>query len=88
MADPFELASALLMLYTAGVAFYVAKRASTVGLQYLILSLLLGFMVLFHGAHHFFAYLQLSGFEDAFDFCASICALALAIDYVYVSRKP
>lgn len=87
MPDPFELVSALLMLYTAGISFYVAKRAAVVGLQYLVLSLLLGFMVLFHGGHHLFAYLQLPDFENGFEFGASILALALAIDYVYVSRR-
>ena len=88
MSDLFELISALLMFYTAGISFYVAKRAAVVGLQYLLLSLLLGFMVLFHGAHHLFAYLQLSQFEDSFDFGASILALALAVEYTYVSRRP
>ena len=87
MADPFELASAIIMIYTAGIAFYVAKRAAGVGIEYLLLSLLLGFMVLFHGAHHLSAYLQLPDFEDAFDFGASILAVALALDYVYVSRR-
>ena len=88
MSDLFELVSALLMFYTAGIAFYVAKRAAVVRLQYLLLSLLLAFMVLFHGAHHLFAYLLLPEFENAFEFGASILALALAIDYVYVSRRP
>ena len=88
MADPFELVSALLMFYTAGISFYVVKRAAVVGWQYLLLSLLLAFMVLFHGAHHLFTYLQLSEFENSFEFGASILALALAIDYAYVSRRP
>jgi hypothetical protein len=88
LSDLFELASALLMLYTAGISFYVAKRAAVVGLQYLLLSLLLALMVLLHGGHHFFAYLQLSDFENSFEFGASIFALALAVDYAYVSRRP
>ncbi len=87
MADPFELASALLMFYTGLISFYVAKRASVVGLQYLLLSLLLGLMVFFHGAHHLFVYLHQSGFEEAFEFGASFLALALAIDYAYLSRR-
>jgi hypothetical protein len=88
LSDLFELASTLLMLYTAGISFYVAKRAAAVGLQYLLLSLLLALMALFHGAHHLFAYLQLSEFENSFEFGASILALALAINYSYVSRRP
>ena len=87
MSDLFELVSALLMFYTAGVSLYVVKRAAVVGWQYLLLSLLLAFMVLFHGAHHLFAYLQLLEFENSFEFGASILALALAIDYAYVSRR-
>ncbi len=87
LADLFELASFLLMLYTASIAFYIAKRATLVGLRYLCLSLLLSFMILFHGVHHLFAFLQYPAAEQVFEFGASILALALALTYSYVWRR-
>ncbi|MGA3404668.1 MAG: hypothetical protein ABSD49_02920 [Candidatus Bathyarchaeia archaeon] len=87
MADLFELASFLLMLYTAGIAFYITKRATRVGLPYLCLSLLLSLMILFHGIHHLFTFLQYPFMQDLFEFCASALALILALDYAYVWRR-
>jgi hypothetical protein len=75
------------MLYTAALAFYIARRAALVGFQYLCLSLLLALMVLFHGIHHLFAFLEYPFLESLFEFGASILALALAIDYAYLSRR-
>lgn len=75
------------MLYTAGIAFYIAKRAARVGFPYLCLSLLLSFMILFHGIHHLFAFLQFPLMEQAFEFGASISALALALVYSYLWRR-
>jgi len=87
LADLFELASFLLMFYTAGIAFYITKRATRVGLPYLCLSLLLALMILFHGVHHLFAFLQYQFLEDLFEFFASALALTLALDYAYVWRR-
>jgi hypothetical protein len=88
LPDFFELTSFLLMFYAAGISFYIAKRAVIVGRRYLFLSLLLAFMVLSHGIHHLFTFLQYVDLEQVFEFAASVFALALALEYVYVSRRP
>ncbi len=84
MTDLFEFASFLLMLYTAGISLYITKRATRVGWRYLFLSFLLSLMVLFHGFHHLFAFIEYPFMEQAFEFGASVSALSLAVVYVYV----
>lgn len=86
--DPFELASFLVMLYTTGIGVYITIRAARVGLPYLLLSLLLSLMTLFHGFHHLSAYLGYLMLEQTFELCASISALVLGIVYVYVWKRP
>jgi hypothetical protein len=86
--DPFELASFLLMLYTTGIGVYITIRAFRVGLPYLLLSLLLSLMTLFHGFHHLASYLSYPILEQAFELCASVSALVLGIVYVYVWQRP
>lgn len=86
MADILELASFLLMLYAGAIALYVARRASRVGLSLFFLSLLLSLMILLHGFHHLFAFLQNSMMEQLLDFGASVFALALAVAYAIVWR--
>lgn len=75
------------MLYTAAIAFYIATRAARVGLLYLYLSLLLSLMILFHGIHHLFAFLQYPSMEQVFELGASSFALALALVYAYIWRR-
>ncbi len=87
MADILELASFFLMLYSSGIAFYVTRRALRVGLPLLLLPLFLSSMVLFHGFHHLFAYLQEPIFEESFEFGAAVSALALAVVYAYLWRR-
>lgn len=87
MADILELASFLLMLYAGAIALYVARRASRVSLHLFLLSLLLSLMILLHGFHHLFAFLQNSNIEQLFEFGASVSALALAVAYGYVWRR-
>jgi hypothetical protein len=82
-----ELGSFLLMLYSVLIALYVTRRAARVGLPLLILSLLLSLMILFHGIHHLFAFLEESVLEQAFEFGASVFALALALAYAYIWRR-
>lgn len=84
MTDLFEFASFLLMLYTAGISLYITKRATRVGSRYLFLSSLLSLMILFHGFHHLFAFIEYPFMEQAFEFGASISALSLALVYMYV----
>lgn len=74
------------MLYAGAIALYVAHRAARVGVPLLLLSLLLSSMILFHGFHHLFAFLQVPVLEQVFDFCAAVFALALAFVYGYVWR--
>lgn len=87
MADPLELGSFLLMLYAAGIALYVTRKAARVGLPLLLLSLLLSSMILSHGFHHLFAFIQNPVLEHDFEFVASVSALALAVAYAYVWRR-
>ena len=87
MTDPLDLASFLLMVYAAGIALYVTWKASKVGLPFLLLSLLLSLMILLHGIHHLFAFLESPELETIFEFAASIFALALAVVYAYVWRR-
>lgn len=87
MADILELGSFLLMLYAGAIALYVARRASRVGLPLFLLSFLLSLMILLHGFHHLFAFLQNSTTEQFFEFGASVSALALAVVYAYVWRR-
>lgn len=87
MADLFQLGSFILMIYTAGIAFYVSWRAVRVGLPYLLLALFLSLMILFHGIHHLFAFVDNPILEQDFEFGASLFALALALVYVYVWRR-
>ncbi len=87
MADILELGSFFLMLYAALIALYVTRRAAHVGLPLIILPMLLSLMILFHGIHHLFAYLEDSSLEQAFEFGASLFALALAAAYAYVWRR-
>jgi hypothetical protein len=75
------------MLYAAGIAMYVAIRAARVGFPFLLLSALLSSMILFHGIHHLFALLQEPILEQAFEFGASVSAVALALAYAYVWRR-
>jgi len=84
LADLFEFASFLLMLYAAGISLYITKRATRVGLRYLLLSFLLSLMILFHGFHHLFAFIEYPSVEQAFEFGASVSGLSLALVYVYV----
>jgi hypothetical protein len=86
--DPFELASFLLMLYATGIGVYITIRAFRVGLPYLLLSLLLSLLTLFHGFHHLSTYLGYPMIEQTFELCASVSALVLAIVYVYVWKRP
>ena len=87
LADPLELGSFFLMLYAAIIALYVTRRAARVGLPLLILPLLLSLMILFHGTHHLFAFLENPMLEQAFEFGASVFALALAVAYAYIWRR-
>ena len=87
LTDPLELGSFFLMLYAAIIALYVTRRAVRVGLPLLVLPLLLSLMILFHGVHHLFAFLENSMLEQAFEFGASVCALALALAYAYIWRR-
>ena len=87
MADLLELGSFLLMLYSAGIALYVTRRAARVGLPLLLLPLLLSLMILFHSVHHLFAFLGDPTLEQAFEFAASVSALALGLTYSYVWRR-
>jgi hypothetical protein len=82
--DLFELVSFLLMLYAAGISFYITRRASRVGLSYLFLSLCLSLMILLHGIHHLFAFIEWPFMEQIFEFGASVSALALSLVYVYL----
>lgn len=84
MTDVLEFTSFLLMLYAASISLYVTRRAARVGLPLFVLSLLLSLMILFHGFHHLFAYVEISAFEDGFEFFAALSALALAFSYAYV----
>ena len=72
------------MLYAGLIGLYVTRRAARVGLPLVILPMLLSMMILFHGVHHLFAYLGDPVLEEAFEFGASIFALALALAYVYI----
>jgi NhaP-type Na+/H+ or K+/H+ antiporter len=87
LVDILELGSFLLMLYAGVIALYVARRASRVSLHLFLLSLLLSMMILLHGFHHLFAFLQNSMLEQLFDFGASLSALALALAYAYIWRR-
>ena len=87
LADPLELGSFFLMLYAALIALYVTRRAARVGLPLLVLPLLLSLMILFHGIHHLFAFFENSKLEQAFEFGASVFALALALAYTYIWRQ-
>lgn len=87
MADILELGSFFLMLYAGLVALYVTRRAARVGLPLVILPLLLSSMILFHGIHHLFAYFEDPTVEQAFEFGASVFALALAVAYAYIWRR-
>ena len=69
------------MIYTAGISLYITKRATRIGLQYFLLSLSLSLMILLHGIHHLFAFLQYPIIEQILEFGASISALALALGY-------
>ena len=86
--DPFELASALLMFYATGLGIYITLRAVRVGLPYLLLSVLLSLMTLFHGFHHLSAYLGYAMLEETFELCSSVSAVILGVVYVYVWKRP
>jgi cytochrome c biogenesis protein CcdA len=86
--DPFELASFLLMFYATGIGVYIALRAIRVGLPYILLSILLSLLTLFHGLHHLTAYLGYLMLEQTFELCASVSALVLGIAYAYVWKRP
>ena len=85
--DPFELASVLLMFYATGIGIYITLRAVRVGLPYLLLSILLSLMTLFHGFHHLSTYLGYTMLEETSELCASVSAVALGIVYVYVWKR-
>ncbi len=87
LADLLELGSFFLMLYAALIAIYVTRRAARVGLPLLVLPSLLSLMILFHGIHHLFAFLEDPVLEQDFEFGASVFALALALAYAYVWRR-
>ncbi len=87
LPDLLELGSFFLMLYAALIALYVTRRAARVGLPLVILPLLLALMILFHGIHHLFVYLENSALEQTFEFVASVFALALAVAYAYIWRR-
>lgn len=84
MTDLLELGSFFLMLYAALIGVYVARRAARVGLPLVILPMLLSMMILFHGLHHLFAYLDNPILEEGFEFGASAFAFALALAYAYL----
>ncbi len=87
LPDLLELGSFFLMLYSALIAIYVTRRAARVGMPLLILPLLLSLMVLSHGIHHLFGYLENSALEQIFEFGASFFSLALALAYAYMWRR-
>ncbi len=78
MGDLFELTSFLFMMYSAIISLVVARSAARVGGPVLVLSLLLFFVLLFHGIHHAFAYLGLESLEVGFEVLASASAVGLA----------
>ena len=86
--DPFELASVLLMFYATGIGIYITLRAVRAGLPYLLLSILLSLVTLFHGFHHLSAYLGYATLEETFELFASVSAVALGVVYVYVWKRP
>ncbi len=87
LADPLDLGSFLLMMYSAMIALYVTRRAARVGMPLFVLPLLLSSMILLHGMHHFFAFFGNSILEQYFDFAASVSAFVLALAYTYVWRR-
>jgi len=87
LADPLELGSFILMLYSAAITLYVTRRAARVGLPLLLLPLLLSLMILLHGIHHLFTFLDDITLAQDFEFGASVFALALAFAYAYVWRQ-
>ena len=87
LSDLLELGSFLLMLYAGGITLYVARKAARIGLPLLLLPLLLSLMILLHGVHHLFAFLEISILEEAFELAASVSAFALAVTYAYVWRR-
>ncbi len=87
MADPLDFASFLLMLYAAGIASYVARRAARVGLAFAVLSLLLAAMILLHGIHHLLGFMGYPILEEGFELAAAVSALALALAYAYIWRR-
>ncbi len=81
-----DLGSFIFMLYSAGTAFLVAKKARRFGGRVLALSILLALSLLTHGIHHAFAFLDDESLEAGFDFIAAVFALSLGILYVRVWR--
>ena len=88
LQDLLELGSFLLMLYAAGIAIYVTQKARRLGFPLVLLPLLLSSMTLLHGVHHLFAFLGISILEQIFELAASVSALALALTYTHVWRRP
>lgn len=87
LSDLLELGSFFLMLYAAVITFYVVRRAARVSVPLLVLSSLLSLMILFHGIHHLFAFLEVPVMEQGFELGASMAALALALVYAFVWRR-
>ncbi len=84
LGSTLELGSFILMLYSAGIALLVAKKAGRFGGRVLALSLLLAVSLLTHGIHHAFAFFDNESLEAGFDFIAAMFALCLGILYVRV----
>lgn len=82
MSDILELGSFILMVYSAAIAFAVARKAVRFGGKVLAMSILLGVMLLSHGVHHAFAYFGFGDLEAVFEFLAALFALSLAVMYV------
>ena len=83
LPDPLDLVSFLLMLYAGGIALFVTWKASRVSLSLLFLSSLLAMMILLHGVHHLFTFLE-NPLQWIFEFGAAVFALALSIAYAYM----
>ncbi len=86
MGSILDLGSFILMLYSAGIALLVAKKAGRFGGRVLVLSLLLAVSLLTHGIHHAFAFLDSESLEAGFDLIASMFVLSLGILHVRAWR--
>ena len=86
MGSILDLGSFILMLYSAGIALLVAKKAGRVGGRVLAMSLLLAVALLTHGIHHGFAFLDNESLEAGFDLLAAVFAVSLGILHVRAWR--